>query len=109
VTVQYPDRRVHQAILSVFERFAAIGSARQVLMESTNGRADPRPSPELITWDQFERNQKILAENNFMRTGTGRKAGRGGQGLLTGLLRCRRCGREALRSVVSDVPEMHLN
>jgi DNA invertase Pin-like site-specific DNA recombinase len=28
-----PDRRVQQAIRSVFERFAALGSARQVLME----------------------------------------------------------------------------
>jgi len=28
-----------------------------------------------------------------MRTGSNRKAGRGGPGLLTGLLRCRRCGR----------------
>jgi hypothetical protein len=28
-----------------------------------------------------------------MRTGSSRKAGRGGHGLLTGLLRCRRCGR----------------
>ena len=49
--------------------------------------------PGYITWEQFERNQKILSENNFMRTGSGRKAGRGGHGLLTGLLRCRRCGR----------------
>jgi hypothetical protein len=46
-----------------------------------------------ITWEQFERNQKVLSENNFMLTGSTRKAGRGGHGLLTGLLRCRRCGR----------------
>ena len=49
--------------------------------------------PGYISWEQFERNQKILAENNFMRTGSSRKAGRGGHGLLTGLLRCGRCGR----------------
>jgi len=49
--------------------------------------------PGYITWEQFERNQKLLGENNFMRTGSSRKAGRGGRGLLTGLLRCRRCGR----------------
>jgi DNA invertase Pin-like site-specific DNA recombinase len=48
--------------------------------------------PAYITWEQFERNQKTLRENNFMRTGSERKAGRGGHGLLTGL-RCRRCGR----------------
>ena len=46
-----------------------------------------------IRWEQFERNQKVLSENNFMLTGNTRKAGRGGHGLLTGLLRCRRCGR----------------
>jgi len=49
--------------------------------------------PGYIAWGQFERNQKTLSENNFMRTGSNRKAGRGGHGLLTGLLRCRRCGR----------------
>jgi DNA invertase Pin-like site-specific DNA recombinase len=157
-----PDRRVQQAIRSVFERFAALGSARQVLMECrsmgmqlpvhhsdlsgsnvqwrvpvyhtilrilTNpvfagayafGKTEARTTvvdgrakktvghhkpveewgvliqdhhPGYITWEQFERNQKILSENNFMRTGSSRKAGRGGHGLLTGLLRCRRCGR----------------
>ena len=157
-----PDRRVQQAIRSVFERFAALGSARQVLMEYrsqgiqlpvhhpdpsgsnikwrlpvyhtvlrilTNpvfagayafgktesrttvveGRArktvgHQKPVEEwgvlikdhhssYITWEQFERNQKNLSENNFMRIGSSRKAGRGGHGLLTGLLRCRRCGR----------------
>ncbi len=46
-----------------------------------------------INWEQYERNQKVLAENNFMHSGSSRKAGRGGNSLLTGLLRCRRCGR----------------
>ena len=157
-----PDRRVQQAIRSVFERFAALGSARQVLMDFrsqgtqlpvhhpvpsgsriewrepvyhtilqvlvnpvfagayafgktesrttvVNGRAKKTVGhrkpieewgvliknhhPGYITWEQFEQNQKHLSENNFMRTGSTRKAGRGGHGLLTGLLRCRRCGR----------------
>jgi len=156
-----PDRRVQYAVRSVFERFAALGSARQVLMEFrsqgiqlprqsdpsgskaewrtpvyntilqvlvnpifagayafgktesrttvVNGRAKKTVGhrkpieewgvlikdhhPGYITWEQFERNQKTLSENNFMRTGSSRKAGRGGHGLLTGLLRCRRCGR----------------
>jgi DNA invertase Pin-like site-specific DNA recombinase len=157
-----PDRRVQQAIRFVFERFAALGSARQVLMEFRSqgvqlpvrhpdpagfkiqwrqpvyhtilcilinpvfagayafgktgsrtavveGRAKKtighrKPVDEwgvlikdhhegYITWEQFERNQKVLSENNFMLTGSTRKAGRGGHGLLTGLLRCRRCGR----------------
>lgn len=157
-----PDRRVQQAIRSVFDRFGALGSARQVLMEFrsqgiqlpvhhpdpsgskvewrapvyhtilqvlvnpvfagayafgktesrttvVNGRAKKTVGhrkaieewsvlikdhhPGYIAWEQFEQNQKILNENNFMRTGSSRKAGRGGHGLLTGLLRCRRCGR----------------
>lgn len=157
-----PDRRVQQAIRSVFDRFAVLGSARQVLMEYRNqgiqlpvhnpdpsgsrihwrppvynavlrivtnpvyagayafGKTESRTAvvegrakktdghrkrleewnvlirdhhPAYISWEQFERNQKILHENNFMRTGSERKAGRGGHGLLTGLLRCRRCGR----------------
>lgn len=157
-----PDRRVQQAVRSVFDRFAALGSARQVLMEFrsqriqlpvhhrdssgsnvvwrapvyhtilailTNpvfagayafGKTESRTAvvdgrarktvghrkpveewgvlikdhhPSYIMWEQFERNQKTLRENNFMRTGSSRKAGRGGHGLLTGLLRCRRCGR----------------
>ncbi|MBM3748463.1 MAG: serine recombinase [Acidobacteria bacterium] len=46
-----------------------------------------------ISWERYERNQSILAENNFMRGPESRKAGRGGQSLLTGLLRCGRCGR----------------
>lgn len=49
--------------------------------------------PGYITWEQFERHQTILAENNFMKSGNGRMAARGGQALLSGMLRCRRCGR----------------
>jgi len=46
-----------------------------------------------ITWEQFELNQKILAENAHMKSRMGRQTGRGGPSLLVGLLRCRRCGR----------------
>jgi DNA invertase Pin-like site-specific DNA recombinase len=46
-----------------------------------------------ITWEQYERNQKLMAENSYRRCPEGRRAGRGGQSLLTGLLRCGRCGR----------------
>jgi hypothetical protein len=158
-----PDRRIQQAIRSVFERFTALGSARQVLLEfrssqiplpafrrdrtrpqvewrlptygsilkvltnpvyagayafgkteaktivQENGRAKKtvghrKPMTAwttlirdhhdgYISWEQYERNQKTLAENNFMHSGSSRKAGRGGNSLLTGLLRCRRCGR----------------
>lgn len=45
-----------------------------------------------ISWDQFQRNQRVIAENAFMTSTKERKSGRGGQLLLAGVLRCRRCG-----------------
>jgi excisionase family DNA binding protein len=46
-----------------------------------------------IPWEQYERNQAMLAANTHMKSGMHPKAGRGGRALLSGLLRCRRCGR----------------
>lgn len=46
-----------------------------------------------ISWEEFEENQKMLAENAHMLGLTSRKSARGGRALLTGLLRCGRCGR----------------
>lgn len=48
---------------------------------------------EYVGWEQFERNQARLARNSFSKPAGSAKAGRGGQALLAGLLRCRRCGR----------------
>jgi DNA invertase Pin-like site-specific DNA recombinase len=48
--------------------------------------------PGYISWEQFELNQKVLAENAHMNSRMGRQTGRGGPSLLVGLLRCRRCG-----------------
>ena len=45
-----------------------------------------------IDWEEYERNQAQLAKNAFGRAG-GTKSGRGGGGLLAGLLCCARCGR----------------
>lgn len=45
-----------------------------------------------IEWDEFERNQKLLAANAYGKVG-GVKSGRGGRALLPGLLMCGRCGR----------------
>jgi len=45
-----------------------------------------------IGWDEFQRNMSLLEENAFIRSTTARKSGRGGRSLLSGLLRCRRCG-----------------
>ena len=48
-----------------------------------------------IAWDEFERNQSVIADN---ATGKGsaiaRGAARGGELLLTGLVRCGHCGRK---------------
>ena len=46
-----------------------------------------------IPWEQYEQNQAMIAANTHMRAGLAVKAGRGGAALLSGLLRCRRCGR----------------
>ncbi|MFL7868698.1 MAG: recombinase family protein, partial [Anaerolineales bacterium] len=45
-----------------------------------------------ISWEQFERNQQQLAQNSYSRRDGGTKSGRGGRALLSGMLRCRRCG-----------------
>lgn len=49
--------------------------------------------PGYVVWEQFEANQKMLAENAHMQKRTARKSARGGRALLTGLVRCGRCGR----------------
>lgn len=44
-----------------------------------------------ISWDEYERNQKQLALNNYGHAG-GVKSGRGGKA-LSGIMTCARCGR----------------
>ena len=46
-----------------------------------------------LSWDEYERNQSMIAANAHMHSGGEPKAGRGGGALVSGLLRCRRCGR----------------
>lgn len=46
-----------------------------------------------IDWRAFEENRRLLGENAHMQKRTARKSGRGGQGLLSGMARCARCGR----------------
>ena len=68
----------------------------------TEGHAKPRTEwnvllrdhhPGYIGWDEFEANQKLISENAHMQSRTARKSARGGRALLTGLVRCGRCGR----------------
>lgn len=49
--------------------------------------------PGYISWEQYEANQKLITENAHMQRRTDRKSARGGRALLTGLVRCGRCGR----------------
>jgi DNA invertase Pin-like site-specific DNA recombinase len=48
--------------------------------------------PGYIAWDEYERNQAMIAANTYGHSGVEPKSGRGGRALLAGLLRCRRCG-----------------
>lgn len=68
----------------------------------TAGHRKPRPDwivlirdhhPGYISWEQYERNQALIASNAHMKSRMEPKAGRGGRALLSGMLRCRRCGR----------------
>ncbi len=49
--------------------------------------------PGYLSWEEYERNQSMIAANAHIHSGVEPKAGRGGGALLSGLLRCRRCGR----------------
>jgi hypothetical protein len=68
----------------------------------TIGHRKPRPEwivliqghhPGYISWEEYERNQAVIASNAHMKSRMEPKAGRGGRALLSGMLRCRRCGR----------------
>ncbi len=67
----------------------------------TSGHKRPRPEwivlikdhhQGYISWQEHERNLASIAANTNMKSHMA-KAGRGGRGLLSGILRCRRCGR----------------
>lgn len=68
----------------------------------TDGHRKPRSAwtvllrdhhPGYISWEQYERNQAMIAANAHMKSCMQAKAGRGGQALLSSMIRCRRCGR----------------
>lgn len=46
-----------------------------------------------ISWREYEENHKLLTENAHMKKNCDRKSARAGRALLTGLMRCGRCGR----------------
>jgi DNA invertase Pin-like site-specific DNA recombinase len=47
-----------------------------------------------IGWEQYLKNRKLMAENLAQREGEGGGAAKKGSALLSGLLRCGRCGRK---------------
>jgi excisionase family DNA binding protein len=47
-----------------------------------------------ISWEEFERNQRLLADNANRRSNMGRGSVRRGEALLAGLFRCARCGKK---------------
>lgn len=49
--------------------------------------------PGYISWQEYEENQRLVLENAHMKKNCARKSARGGRALLTGLMRCGRCGR----------------
>lgn len=49
--------------------------------------------PGYISWDQHEEIRAILLRNTHVMSNNDKKSGRGGRALLSGILRCRRCGR----------------
>jgi DNA invertase Pin-like site-specific DNA recombinase len=53
----------------------------------------PNHHPGYISWEQYQRNLAKMADNVQMKSRAEPKAGRGGRALLSGMLRCRRCGR----------------
>lgn len=68
----------------------------------TSGHVKPRDRwtvllrdhhPGYISWERFESNQRMIAENAHMKSRMGKQRGRGGLSLLVGLMRCGRCGR----------------
>jgi len=70
--------------------------------KTTNGHGKPLHAwnvllrdhhPGYISWEEFEENQKMIAENAHMQKRAAKKSARGGRALLTGLVRCGRCGR----------------
>ena len=50
--------------------------------------------PGYLTWEEYEHNQRIVAENTNMKGRIVRGSPRPGGALLAGLLRCARCGRK---------------
>jgi len=96
---------LHNPLYAGAYAFGRNGQRAQVVdgrARKTNGYKKPREEwsallrdshEGYISWQEFEENQRLLLENAYMKKNCDRKSGRGGRALLTGLIRCGRCGR----------------
>lgn len=85
-------RRPSEVVVKDGQALKRQGSARPAEQASV---FLPAHHPGYISWAQYQRHQDIMRSNggNFMQDESA-LAVRSGQGLLTGLLRCGRCGRK---------------
>ena len=84
-----------------FGRTESRTNVRDGRAHKTQGHKKPRSEwmvlirdhhPGYISWEQYERHQKLLSGNAHMKARMSVQSGRGGASLLVGKLRCRRCG-----------------
>jgi DNA invertase Pin-like site-specific DNA recombinase len=84
--------------------------------QKTTGHQKPMPEwsvlirdhhPCYISWEEFQQNQRMIGENAHMKKRADRKSARGGRALLTGLVRCGRCGRMMRVSYGSTAGHAH--
>lgn len=61
-------------------------------MTAWNGLLRDHP-PGDISWDQYQANPTLIAENAHLQRRTERNSARGGRARRTGVVRCGRCGR----------------
>ncbi|GLK46989.1 MULTISPECIES: recombinase family protein [Novosphingobium] len=96
---------LHNPLYAGAYAFGRVGQRTKVVdgrSRKTGGYKKPRNEwstlihdhhPGYISWQEYEENQRLLLENAHMKKNCDRKSGRGGRALLTGLMRCGRCGR----------------
>jgi DNA invertase Pin-like site-specific DNA recombinase len=96
---------LHNPIYAGAYAFGKQGQRKQIVdgrARTINGVRKPREEwsvlirdnhPGYISWQDYEENQQLLLENAYMKKNCARKSARGGRALLTGLMRCGRCGR----------------
>jgi DNA invertase Pin-like site-specific DNA recombinase len=96
---------LHNPVYAGAYAFGRVGQRTSIVdgrSRKTNGHKKPRDEwsmliydhhPGYISWQEYEKNQRLLLENAHMKKNCDRKSGRGGRALLTGLMRCGRCGR----------------